>query len=317
MVASALSLAYRHSFQSRCHLLLVGIGGIKGRERSCDQDSLRRCTLTLGYVPSKWRIHDYQVEPPVWDVCDDLGGGLLADAARAERGIAHVEQGHRGRRLEQLKRAYGDAAVFLSTVGERVQPCLAEPDVGLCAGQRRAGDVDGRRHHVAAVQHLLHHDGVKCGEVATGALVLRGDLLVHRRQQRAGAAREVADLELADGFGVGPVHVHLGHRESREQSRGRRERVERRQVLAVGYQPLEDASGQVVRLVRAGGGYVFDSVAQFREKLGGLSRRNLLDDVSGNGEDRPVVDLEYLSPGVEYVPLPVWRWTSRTTVTVA
>ena len=52
------------------------------------------------------------------------------------------------------------------TVGERVQPCLAEPDVGLCAGQRRAGDVDGRRHHVAAVQHLFHHDGVKRGEVA-------------------------------------------------------------------------------------------------------------------------------------------------------
>ena len=164
----------------------------------------------------------------------------------------------------------------------------------------------GGRHDVAAVEHFLHHHLVEGGGVSAGALVTGGDLLVGRREERAGAAREIADAQAADGIRVAPVHpVHLRDRQAREKGGGRRQGVERRQVLAVDDQPLEDAPGQVVRVVYPRGGHVPGGVLQPAQKLGGVARRKLPENVSPNVEDGIVVDAQDVAPCGQYLSLRV------------
>ena len=88
--------------------------------------------------------------------------------------------------------------------------------------------------------------------VATGALVPGGQPLVHRRQQGTGTAGKVGDAQRAYRGRVRPIRaVQLGDGQPGQQRRRGRQRVERRQVLTVGNEALEDAAGQVVGLVYA------------------------------------------------------------------
>ena len=129
---------------------------------------------------------------------------------------------------------------------------MPEADRRFDSRQRGAGDVDCRRHDVAAVEHLLHHRAVEIGGVAAGPLVPGGDLVVDRGEQRAGAAGEVPDAQLADGVGVRPVDaLHFGDSQPGQERGGRGQRVEGGQVLAVRDEALEDAPGQVVGVVHA------------------------------------------------------------------
>ena len=124
-----------------------------------------------------------------------------------------------------------------------------------------------------------------------------GYLLVDRREQRAGAAGEVGYAQPAYGFGIGPVHaLQLGDGQPGQQRRRRGQRVEGRQVLAVGDEPLEDAAGQVVGVVDAGGVYGLRGKPQPRQNPGGVTRRKLLQNVPGDGEDGPVVDFQDSRP---------------------
>ena len=124
-------------------------------------------------------------------------------------------------------------------------------------------------HDVAAVEDLFHHRLVQRCAVAAGPLVAGGQLLVHRGQQGAGAAGEVGHAQVADGFRAGPVHAaQLGNGQAGQQRGGRGQRVEGGEVLAVGYQPLEDAARKVVGVVHAGGVHRLGRLAQLRERPG-------------------------------------------------
>ena len=120
----------------------------------------------------------------------------------------------------------------------------------------------------------------------------------------SGAAGEISDAELADGVGVGPVHTfQLRYRQPGEQCRRSRQGIECGQVLPVGDKVLEDAAGQVVSVVDASG---FDSLGGLQEVPqhgGGSVPRNLFEDVLGNGEDWPVVDLQDVGPGRKRIAL--------------
>ena len=97
-----------------------------------------------------------------------------------------------------------------------------------------------RRHHIATVKDLLHHRGVQLLRIAASLGMARGDLFVHRGQQRAGAASEISNPQLPDGFGIIPIYaVQLAHCQARQQGRRRRQCVESRQILTVGNQPLK------------------------------------------------------------------------------
>ena len=154
--------------------------------------------------------------------------------------VAGVEQRLHGGGLEQLQGADFSSAVGLAAVGHGVESGLAEADVGLRTGEGGTGDVDGRRHHVAAVEDILHHGRVQLGRITAGAFMAGSNLFVHRGQQGAGSASKIGDAELADGVGVAPVHAfHLAHGKSGQQGSGRGQGVEGGQVLAVGDEALE------------------------------------------------------------------------------
>ena len=139
---------------------------------------------------------------------------------------------------------------------------------------------------------------MQLGGVAAGAFVAGRDLLVGGGEQRAGAAGEIAHAQLADAFGVGPVEaLQLGDREPGQQRRRGGPGVEGGQILAVGDQALEDASGEVVGVVAAGRVHLLGGVAQFVEQLPGRARRQPLEDVAGDREDGEVVDFEDFVPG--------------------
>ena len=100
-----------------------------------------------------------------------------------------------------------------------------------------------------------------------------------------------ATRSLPIDFWVGPVDaLQLGDRQTRQQRRRRGQRVEGRQVLAVGDQPLEYAASQVVGVVDAGGVDRLRGEPQPRQNRGGVTRRKLLQNASGDGEDGPVID---------------------------
>ena len=166
--------------------------------------------------------------------------------------------------------------------------------------------MDRRRHDVAAVQHVFHHHGMQAGRVAAGALVPARDLLVHRGQQGAGTAGEVADAQPADRRGVGPVHaVQLGDGQPCQQRRGFGAGVERGEILAVGNQPLKQAAGQVVRDDGAGRGDALRGFAQDVQDAGRGVRRKLFHEVARNRENGPVIDVQNVSPCVGHGPLRV------------
>ena len=134
---------------------------------------------------------------------------------------------------------------------------MAVADVGPRPGKGGTGNVDGGGHDVAAVQNLLHDDGMQGFEIAAFAFVPRRDLVVYGGQQGAGAAGEVADAQAADGACTAPVHpFQLGDGETGQQGGGGRQGVEGRQVLAVGDEALEEAPGEVVGVGDPGGGDV-------------------------------------------------------------
>ena len=115
-----------------------------------------------------------------------------------------------------------------------------------------------------------------------------GNLLVHCREQGAGAAGEVADAEPANGIGFAPIYpVHFAHRQPGQQRRGRRQSVVSSQILAVGNQALEDTSGQIVAIVDSRPAYFADRVLQLPQNTVGVGRRQLIEYIATNGEYRP------------------------------
>ncbi len=105
-----------------------------------------------------------------------------------------------------------------------------------------------------------------------------------------------------------PVHaLHLGYGQPRQQRRRRRQGVEGGQVLAVRDETLEDAPGQVVGVVHARRVDRLGSVPQSPQNRGCVARVQLLQDVLGNGEDGPVVDLQDVVPGRQHLALGVGR----------
>ena len=160
--------------------------------------------------------------------------------------------------------------------------------------------MDGRRHDVAAVKDLLHHHLVQFGRVAAGALVAGGDLLVDGGEQRAGAAGEVADAQATDGFSVRPVDAfQLGDGEPGQQRGGSGQRVEGGKVFAVGDEPLKDAPGQVVGVFDAGRADGLGGVTQAPQDAGRVGRVQVLEDLPGDAENGPVVDVENGGPGLK------------------
>ena len=136
--------------------------------------------------------------------------------------------------------------------------------------------------------------------------VAGGDLLVDGRQQGAGAAGEVADLQPADGLGVSPVHaLHLGDGQAGQQGGGGGQGVEGGQVLAVGDQPLENAAGEVVSVVDAGAVDAGGGLAEAAQHTQGDVRWQLLQYVLADGKDGPVVDLQDGGPGIQRAVLGV------------
>ena len=157
-----------------------------------------------------------------------------------------------------------------------------------------------------AVEHLLHHRAVKLGGVAAGPLVPGANFIVDRGEQRAGAAGEVAYAQLSDGVGVRPVDaLHLGDGQPCQERGGRGQRVEGGEVLAVRDELLEDAPGQVVRVVHARRAERLRGVPQPPQDGCRFARRKLPEDVLRDGEDGPVVDLQDVVPGGEHLALGV------------
>ena len=279
-----------------------------GRGVECGKRGVRHCgmrALVVGGASERWVHHD-QVEAGVGDVRHDVGRGLLAHAAGTLGRVAGIEQGVRDRALQQFQRPDADAAVRLAAIGQRVQPRLAEVHCGLHPGQGGTGDVDGGRHDVTAVQHVFHHHGVQAGRVSPSAFVPGGDLLVHRGQQGAGAAGEVADAQGAERVGIGPMYaVQLGRGQPRQQGRGFGARVERSEIFAVGDEPLKQPAGQVVRDDGAACSDALRGFAQDLQEAGRGVRRQLFHDVAGNREHGPIVDVQNAPPRIGHGPLRV------------
>ena len=76
-----------------------------------------------------------------------------------------------------------------------------------------------------------------------------------------------------------------------------RQGVEGGEVLAVGNEALEDAAGQVVGLVYAGGADRLGGLAQAAQDGGCVTGRQLRQQVLGNGENGPIVDVQDVVPG--------------------
>ena len=99
---------------------------------------------------------------------------------------------------------------------------------------------------------------------------------------------------------VGPVNaVHLGDRETRQQRGGGGQRVEGGEVLAVGYESLEDAPGEVVGVGDAGGVNSLGGAPERPQDTGGVAGGELFQNVFGYGEYGPVVYGEYHGPGFQ------------------
>ena len=151
-----------------------------------------------------------------------MGGGFFTDAAGAEGGVAGVEQGLDIRTLQEFQGADLYCAVCLPPVGHGIEAGAAKGCRGFYARERGAGDVDGGRHNVAAVEHVFHHGPVQSSRIAAGPLVFSGNLLVHRREQRARAAGKVGNAQFPDGLSIRPVHaLQLGDSQPRQQRRRR------------------------------------------------------------------------------------------------
>ena len=202
--------------------------------------------------------------------------------------------------MQQLQGTDGNRAIFLASVSQGVEPRVVKLDRWRDAGQSGAGDVNGRRHHVAAVEDFSHHHRMQSAGVAAGALVPAGNLLVRCGQQRAGAAGEIADPQPLNCVGVAPVHVvHLADGQPGQQKRRCGQGVKGSQIFAVGNQALEDAPSQVVGDAGAGIGNFQSGVAQDAQQHGSITGRDALHDVFGNGENSPVVDLQDVAPSVQ------------------
>ena len=78
--------------------------------------------------------------------------------------------------------------------------------------------MDGGGHDVAAVEHVFHHGPVQGSRIAACPLVFGGNLLVHRREQRARAAGKIGNAQFADGLGIRPVHASSFATASRAKS---------------------------------------------------------------------------------------------------
>ena len=83
------------------------------------------------------------------------------------------------------------------------------------------------------------------------------------------------------------------------------ERVEGGEVFAVGDEPLEDAAGQVVGVFDAGRVDGLGGVAQAPQNPGRVGGIQVLEDILGDGEDGPVVDVENGGPGCQHLALRV------------
>ena len=287
----------RKPLQARRHLLLRLQIGAQPAEL-LDVVLLPLAALPVRAGAGEGGIHDDQIEIAVPDLGADARGGLLADAARPQGRVAGVEERRELGRLQQFERTDLDAAVLLTTVGNGVQPRQLEGAVGPQPGERRAGDVHRRGHHIAAVEDLLHQRAMERRRVAPGAFVPRGDLLVHRREQRPGAAGEVPHAESAEAVGVRPIQVvQQRHREARQQRGRRRKRVEGGEVLPIGDEPLEDAPGEVVGVRDAERVDLGRGLAEPAQDPGAVAGQQVRQEIPRDGEDRPVVDRENLVPG--------------------
>ena len=248
-------------------------------------------------VARERRVHDDQVESLVGNLRDHLRRRLFPRAARPQGRVAGVEEHRLAGRLKQFKRADFDRPVGLPAILHCVDARLVVADIRLSARQRGAGDVNRGGHHVAAVEHILDHPAVQRGGIAAGALVLERDLVVDRREQRARPAGEIADPKRADRLCVGPVrNLQQRNRQPREQRSRGRARVEGRQILAVRDQALEDAAGEIVRVIDSCGVDLLRGAVQLGEDQRRFAGRQLLEDVARDREDGKVVDLENARP---------------------
>ena len=183
---------------------------------------------------------------PVDQIVDVLG---LAAACRGRGGVGDEVGLHR--LGEELQRSGAHRAVVLRSIAHGEQTLSVEWGAGLRAREHRGGEVDGGVDHIEADEAVGHQVLMQRPRIAAVQLVQDGDALVCGREQRAGAAGEVADLDCAERIGVAPAGAARsaigGHREPGQQRRGGRTGVEGCKELPVGDQPLEHHAGQVVR----------------------------------------------------------------------
>ena len=276
-----------HAFR---HVPLVRLAGIEGGEGRCRRS---RCRPLPGHIAGERRVHDDEIEAAVADLRRDRRRGLLPGAAGSKRRVARVEERPQFGSAQQFQGTELHFPIRLPAVGKRVEAGKIETLRGREAGERGTRDVDRRGHDIAAVEDLLHQGPMEFRGGAAGPLVARRDFLVSRGEQRTGAAGEVTHPESADPPGIRPVHlVQQGNRQAGEQGGRGRERVEGRQVLPVGDQPLEDAAGQVVGVRHAQRFHLVRHLEQALQHPTRGAGRNMVQDVPRDGEDGPVVEFE-------------------------
>ena len=170
----------------------------------------------------------------------------------------------------------------------------------MAAGEHRRRQVNGDVQHIQTDQPLLHHRCVDGARIAAVQLVEEREALIGGAQQRAGAAREIADPQRGERLRFAPLHAARcaisWDRETGEQGRRSRPRVVGREKLAVGDQSLKDDAGQIVR---AGHPAVDQTLSRLPERPQHLRYRrpwNECQDLAGRSEDRPVVDIKDALP---------------------
>ena len=176
-------------------------------------------SLVIGGA-SERRVHDHDVEFIVWNVHGDHDSRRSAHRACPVRTgrLAGVEQGQLTypRCAAAPGSRWHHAAVGPPPVGEGCRGASSSnANIGMRAGKGRARDVDGRRHHVAAVERTpasWWRAGSQPG-LPPGPFVAGGYLRVHRRQQRAGSAQAKSPIR-------SPADC-LGDRTSRRRVLGR------------------------------------------------------------------------------------------------
>ena len=147
--------------------------------------------------------------------------------------------------IEEIQRADMRPAA-VDAVRHGVNPRFAVDERRVGAGEHRAGQMGRRGHDVQSDQDALHHRLVQELVVAARPAAASVDGPLGGGEQGPRAASEVRDPQILNRASVRPVDAEPVDRQFREEARGRRQRVERGEELAIRDQGLEHPPRQVV-----------------------------------------------------------------------